>query len=369
MEADRAVDGSVARRPARDYNSGMVKKERILFINVLRVLAFAAVFYYHALMENSAAGFLPADLALRLTEGANLHLAKTAVALFFMLSGASLMYAYREDFAAGAFFKKRVTRILVPYWIASFVIFAGYFHFRVEGSPLKLLYNLFALDGYAKTIGLPAMYFTIGEWFLGCLMPMYLLFPLLRRLMIKYPAAVLWCATAVYNILAVWYPFSVIPHANFFLKFYEFILGMYLAFRAERPKKGLAVFYALLFAGLLFAPKIPIPEGLVTTLSAFLIYECFAALEGIFRKMPRFMSAVNVCCRYAFEVYLVHHVALLMVFRHVYTPESPAGTVLLFVLQLLCSILAGVMLYYVSQTVLRLGGRIFERRGKDRGKA
>ena len=114
-------------------------------------------------------------------------------------------------------------------------------------------------------------------------------------------------------------------------------------------------------------PPLVIDHDIITSLVR--ANQALAALEGIFRKMPRFMSAVNVCCRYAFEVYLVHHVALLMVFRHVYMPESPAGTVLLFVLQLLCSILAGVMLYYVSQTVLRLGGRIFERRGKDRGKA
>ncbi len=331
----------------------MSRRDRICFYNVLRVLAFAAVFFYHALMENAAEGFLAAETAARLTEGTNLHLAKTAVALFFILSGASLMYAYRDRFSVKEYYIRRISRILLPYWVSSLVIFAGHFHFHVDGNPLKLLFNVFALDGYASVIGLPAQYFTIGEWFLGCLIPMYILFPLLRRAMKARPEAVLLTATVIYAVLAVWYPFSVIPHANFCLKLYEFILGMYFAARHEAQPGGIPVFAGLFFLFLLFAPALPVPEGILTTLSAAAVFLVFAALEPAFRKMPRFMKGIDTCCRYAFEVYLVHHIVILLVIRHIFIRFGLQNTAALFLAQAAGSIVCGCVLYFVCALIRR----------------
>ena len=44
----------------------------------------------------------------------------------------------------------------------------------------KLVFSVLGLDGYLLPLG--ANFYKIGEWFLGCLLLIYLLFPLLRRL-------------------------------------------------------------------------------------------------------------------------------------------------------------------------------------------
>ena len=70
--------------------------------------------------------------------------------------------------------------------------------------------------------------------FLGCLILLYLIFPLLRFFMIKSEKFFFIIATGIYLIVLFHYDFSVPIHMNFFLKGYEFVIGMMIGYYHEK---------------------------------------------------------------------------------------------------------------------------------------
>ena len=70
----------------------------------------------------------------------------------------------------------------------------------------------------------------IGEWFLGALIILYLLFPLLRLLMKKNPCLFFIGSTCIYLLLLFYYPFHTPVHVNLLIKGYDFVLGMLLGY-------------------------------------------------------------------------------------------------------------------------------------------
>ena len=100
--------------------------------------------------------------------------------------------------------------------------------------PYSFLFTLFGMDSYVDSFGIPSCSLGIGEWFLGCLIMMYVLFPLLRILIIKRPYMTFAIATLYYALMIdKYYDFkllSTVPmFTNFTIKIYDFILGMFIA--------------------------------------------------------------------------------------------------------------------------------------------
>jgi hypothetical protein len=67
------------------------------------------------------------------------------------------------------------------------------------------------MDSWVSMHGISTFSLTIGEWFLGCLILLYLIFPLLRFFMIKSEKFFFIIATGIYLIVLFHYDFSV-PH-------------------------------------------------------------------------------------------------------------------------------------------------------------
>ena len=112
---------------------------------------------------------------------ANSHFGFMFVTSFFCISGVVLYYNYPKIISIKSFYYKRWKSILLPYYICYI-----YFFLRTAFDKHKLFYrgdwirifiSLTGLDGYLslriKTYGL------IGEWFIGPLIIIYVIYPLL----------------------------------------------------------------------------------------------------------------------------------------------------------------------------------------------
>lgn len=110
---------------------------------------------------------------------------RIAVTMFFILSGGTLYYNYRpgiKDYKK--FYKKRWLSIFPEFYLAFFAMFLfniwKYKEIFYKGNPWTILYSVIGMDGYLLYRG--DNYYILGEWFLGAIILLYLLFPLLLTL-------------------------------------------------------------------------------------------------------------------------------------------------------------------------------------------
>ena len=123
------------------------------------------------------------------------------------------------------------TEKTATFWIAYAFIFIYLFYqtkSNVWGLPAyKMIVTLFAMDGYLRPY--ISTFYIIGEWFLGCIVLIYAIFPILRKCVNKYPKITLGIAT-VLNLLVLFFMKNAkMPiNQNFIVSLYSFLLGMYV---------------------------------------------------------------------------------------------------------------------------------------------
>lgn len=115
-----------------------------------------------------------------------IYLGDFGSSLFFMVSGAALALTVPETQSPLVFYKKRAKAIYPLFWLTWVVCFSLRFlakpgYYAAAKSPTLLL-TVLGLDNFAVAAGWVGMDFAcVGEWFLGSILFLYLLFPLLSR--------------------------------------------------------------------------------------------------------------------------------------------------------------------------------------------
>lgn len=164
--------------------------KRIRYFDLLRCISFCFIIFYHMISQLYFSRLFTLDKVLPFYENDNMNIAMLGVAVFFILSGAGLAYSTGENFDIRRFYKKRFIRILIPFYITyiSYFIYkagtTGSFtsFFPPETSAWKIIFTFFGMDEWISQHGIHTFSLGIGEWFLGALIILYLLFPLLRFL-------------------------------------------------------------------------------------------------------------------------------------------------------------------------------------------
>ena len=172
----------------------MAKRERIFGFDFIRMIATLSIVLIHFNAIYIYASPQRMDLTVLTTRLSNIYLGGWGVSLFFILSGASLMYVYQEKLEIKEFYKKRFLSIYPMFWIAYFIVFLFQFYlykgFTFSKAPIiNFIFTIIGYDGNLMTV-IPTFYI-LGEWFLGCIISMYVIFPLLRKMVIKIPKVTL----------------------------------------------------------------------------------------------------------------------------------------------------------------------------------
>ena len=351
------------------------KPGRYEFMSVLRLLSLMGVVYYHTLVTLYLQGVRQKDTIEAMYANVNMNFPAIGVGLFLMLSGGGLMMSSKKkaDFSVKDFYKGRFLRILIPFYI-SYIVYSIYlfligFEFPVyfesltgvKPSPLCFIFTLLGMDGYLSIFNIPTFTLMLGEWFLGCLIPMYIVFPLLRMCILKNRNLTLIIATVYYIIALATYqymPWAGVPsYNNFTIKIYDFILGMFLVEVMDRiPKWTAAIGVALLGFYLIYPSKLPIdmtPSIVILAVGTFFI---FLALEGLFKKMPRFMKVINVLSAYSYTYFLFHHIVIgqACIYANKHTDlSSNKNLLLLFLAQITITSAVAVLIKVLSDLVYK----------------
>lgn len=204
------------------------------------------------------------------------------------------------------------------------------------------------MDSWVSMHGISTFSLTIGEWFLGCLILLYLIFPLLRFFMIKSEKFFFIIATGIYLIVLFHYDFSVPIHMNFFLKGYEFVIGMMIGYYHEKfNPKWIFLSLPVVIFFVLCPFALPISTGLKITILAVAFWISAACLEPVLEKgNGRFLRTIS---NYSYEVFLVHHITIYFITpRAIPYMRGMVGVLGLFLVELLLMAVLGFLLKFIS---------------------
>ncbi len=276
----------------------------MFYLDFIRAVALVAILVIHFNATVTGYFTLPHKLFVSVLPF-GIYLGDFGSSLFFMVSGAALALTVPSDQSPLTFYKKRVRAIYPLFWLAWAICFSirfvskpGYY----EGAKtLTLLLTVTGLDNFAVAAGWVGMDFAcVGEWFLGSILFIYLLFPLLQRGLLRRPwltwgLALLLCLPVH---LAGWDANLVAIHIL------EFLFGMLFLRLSVKAKVALAV---------VCAAATPLCQPLDAKITCALCSAAvFTLLAGVARFLDRPWPRV-ICAKLAalsYAVFLVHHVLI-----------------------------------------------------------
>lgn len=170
-------------------------KNRIRQLDLIRMISTWGIFTFHFFVNRSS-----------LFGAVGTHGGYTGgvfVAAFFVLSGYCLMLANNE--IRPNYFVKRALTIYPAFWIAYLfyymqrVFYTGSFFWDPSVENISIVESVVGIDGLLAIHGYKN-YYLVGEWFLGAILCLYLLYPLLLKLIKK---SKLIFAIVIYGLYAV----------------------------------------------------------------------------------------------------------------------------------------------------------------------
>lgn len=156
----------------------MKTNSKIHAIDFMRAVCSLGIIVFHTSCYSSA------NASKILYGFANGGFGGVLVNIFMMISGGVLYHNYKNIESVPAFYYKRWKSIFPMFYVAwlwryiECVKISGSFFFA--GEPWRLVFTLFGMDGYC--LYKFQTYYLLGEWFLGAIILLYILYPFILKL-------------------------------------------------------------------------------------------------------------------------------------------------------------------------------------------
>ena len=289
-----------------------MKKERIESLDFIRGVSALLIVLYHTLyifQSNPILNCFPVKAIIN-----NGDWSVTVVSVFFMLSGASLYYNYPEIKKGGlkTFYFKRWKSVFPAFllvWACNYVLsVVGQKNFFYAAEPKYLLLSFIGMDGYLHH--LHNNYYYAGEWFLGAIIVLYVLYPIVVKLFQK--PVLRYITTVVLTIAFFWLmafnPFLMNKAWNPITCLFTFWFGMlWMEYRKFFQRnwwvEALCVIPVLV---LLFAPH-GIDYTTCMVLASLFAYPFMDFIAKYIFMVPVFKWFILLSSGLSYEIFLVHH--------------------------------------------------------------
>lgn len=299
----------------------MIKERRfdLDFIRVFSCLCVLIIHFNAALSEWNNGVFVYPNAVFPNYLFRSVYLGGLGVSMFIMLSGATLSIAHPKGCGKCFkdllnFYKKRFYAIYPMFWIAWFA-FLSYnllTYKTMNGAPLwHIIFSVCGVDGYMNGLGIGnGEFYQVGEWFLGCIILLYAIYPVLDYSIRKRPIVLTLLVLIIYIILN---NILKISNINFLLHIPEMLLGMifvrYLTVRSLRGRlSGMLIVFIIGTVSYRYSEYITDYFGeltyqIVISACVFVFLAYLAPIVKSFRLRNVFMSI----SKYTYAIFLVHH--------------------------------------------------------------
>lgn len=290
-------------------------RQRIFYLDFIRAVATIAIIltHYNAIWIYNVEKPKPENAIITLSVS-NIYIGSFGVSLFFIISGAALMYVYDSKFEGRTFYKKRFLSIYPMFWIC-YLCAAAYRYAEQRTilgglSPKTLIFSFLGIDSYLANYGIQAPTL-VGEWFIAVILMMYCVFPLLRIGVQKKPKL----SFAIAVILALISTFTFGKSIGLCARIPEFMFGMlFMKYIKKVNWKMLVPSIAILVVNAVIKPSV-IPENIQTFYVGIASFLVLTWLSQYLRWNP-FRNFCKVIGKYSYACFLVHHFIIYEVIRH-----------------------------------------------------
>jgi len=304
-----------------------LSKPRLYELDFVRAICALGIVIYHF------SGKINETLYFPFYAFKNGYWGRVLVTCFFILSGMTLYYHNSSIDDYKLFFVKRIKSIYPSFYLVYIPLFFvnAFLNKSIfwKGNPLKLVLSILGVDGYFYYI--TPNYYIIGEWFLGAIILLYILYPLIVLLVEKTK----WVYPLIVILLYVWQTsfsdiFAIDPYHNLISCVFSFSLGIYIMKYELWNKIPLTIVSFILFV-LLVVIKIPFLVMYlekITGISLFFVLSflgVYAVKNEVLKKVIKLLSAVS------YEMFLVHHVVILLVVPFFKPNSIPLVIVCMFI--------------------------------------
>lgn len=292
--------------------STVARNNRIIELDYIRVLATFIVFLYHFDAVCSSEGWPSLFNVLN----SNVNWGNVAVSIFFLLSGICLMAENADrSFSLTSYYRKRILRIYPMFYLVW-----GFCYVRTALAKQSFIYlgngsafilTIIGLDGYFY-YKVPTYYF-IGEWFLGALVILYIMFPVLRLLVAhKLPMSIFTIFIILMVINAFNSPaFIILPNRNIATCLLSFWAGMILYKYLKAIKaasKILSPFSIALTVIIIYFGRTI--GAYASELEAFFLLIALFSTISLIHRSQTLDERVLLLSDFSYPVFLVHHITI-----------------------------------------------------------
>lgn len=322
-----------------------MRNQRDISLDFVRAIATILIVICHF---NARYMFIGTDVAYKkMIIGINIfniYIGSLGVSIFLIISGFSLMKVYQDKLDIKKFYIKRFFNIYPMFWIA---YLAGYLHqfwkFKCinQSIPkLNIIFSIIGFDGYLSN-GNVSTFYVLGEWFLGFIIIIYIVFPLLRYGVLKHPFITAGIALVLYSMILLYYDFLFPQHMVLFTRLPEILFGMYFVKYIKKVNWKMTVISMTIIILNTITASQNIHQDIQTTyvgISAFIVLYYL----GTFVQKRRFIVySCKEVCKYSYAIFLVHHyiIALMM-------GEFDLNAITILESWLLFILICGVILFF-----------------------
>ena len=286
-----------------------MKKQRIFYLDFIRAIAVCLIVLTHF---NAIYIYMWDEVALQKVvftwKIANLYIGDFGVSLFLIISGAALMYTYEEHLDIKEFYKKRFLSIFPMFWFAYFIVFLHSFWLTKgidQGIPKQnILLSVIGMDGYLN--GLLPTFYKIGEWFLGFIIIFYIVFPILRKLIIEHPTITMVVSLILYCLINIKYLFKINRSICLITRLPELLFGMYFVRYIKKIdwKIALAGIIVMVMNSVI---QIPLNKDIQTTYVGIATFVFLVYISSFLGKYNIIKRICNILSKYSYAIFLTHH--------------------------------------------------------------
>lgn len=265
------------------------------------------IFHFSATLDNYSI-----NCSLPLYYYGNGDWGKILVTVFFMLSGAMLWYNEKE--ITLIYYYKRWKSIYPMFYLAF-----GFNFFKnilssgkvfYNGKPWTLLLSLLGMDGYFsyRIKG----YYILGEWFLGAIIFMYLLYPLLVHFMNRYKIPATIIIILFFIGILNFNGFIISESTNIFTCLISFWFGMlcmeYIAYWDNKYVAIIALVLFFIFGKLDIQNKVVVDQ-----LCGWVLFIFLMNIGKIIMKNKLLDNIFSGLSKLSYPIFLLHHIILFQV--------------------------------------------------------
>ena len=283
-----------------------MNKERIFYLDFIRAIATLTIIltHYNALFIYNTYT-IRTDAMIFSAWFSNVYIGSIGVGLFLIISGAALLYQEESKTGIFRFYKKRLLSIYPMYWIAYILAFFYMFYAAktiIWNVPkANIIYSVLGIDMYVANFGIPT-FAIVGEWFIGLILMLYLIFPILKKGVLNKP---------ILTVILVIIAYIISIHTtNLSVGLFEwlpiFVLGMiFLKYINRMP------WYAAGIAALIIVINSKLDMTINPNITRlYIVVAVFCILVYIAKYVERFTIVRKICtviCKYSYPCFLVHH--------------------------------------------------------------